>query len=46
MLWKARKKGWGDEEEDVSSYCMTLRKREDTEPETESTTLHSVENSL
>jgi hypothetical protein len=26
---KERWKGWEDEEEDVNSYCMTLRKRED-----------------
>jgi hypothetical protein len=34
-----------DEEEDVSSYWMTLRKREDTGKEG-STRSHSVENSL
>jgi len=22
--------GWGDEEEDVSSHCMTFRKQQDT----------------
>jgi hypothetical protein len=27
---KERYKGWGDEEKDVSSYWMTLRKQEDT----------------
>jgi hypothetical protein len=35
-----------DEEEDVSSYWMILRKREDMEIERGSTRLHSVETSL
>jgi hypothetical protein len=29
-LFKKRYKGWEDEEEDVSSYCIILREREDT----------------
>jgi hypothetical protein len=28
--WREEQKGREDEEEDVSSYCMTLRKRKDT----------------
>jgi hypothetical protein len=36
----------GNEEEDVSSYWMTLRKREDTGNERGSTRSHPVENSL
>jgi hypothetical protein len=28
MLLEEREKEWEDKEEDVSSYCMTLRKRE------------------
>jgi hypothetical protein len=35
-----------EEEKDVSSYWMTLRKREDTEFESGSTRSHCVENSL
>jgi hypothetical protein len=27
---KERKKGWEDDEQDLSSYWMTLRKRKDT----------------
>jgi hypothetical protein len=30
MLLKEREKGREDEEESISSYCMILRKREDT----------------
>jgi hypothetical protein len=29
MLLKERQKGQEDKEEDVRSYCMTLKKRED-----------------
>jgi hypothetical protein len=30
MLFKGRQKGWEDQEEDVSTYWMTLRETEDT----------------
>jgi len=45
-MYKERWNWQEDEEEDVSSYSMTLRKREDTEIERASTRSHYLENSL
>jgi hypothetical protein len=43
---KERYEGLEEENEAVSIYWMTLRKREDTELERGSTTSHAMENSL
>ena len=46
ILLKERHKGWEDEEEDVSSYWMTLRKEQILEHERGSTRTWSVEKLL
>ena len=44
--WREGERLWEEEEEDINSYWMTSKKKEDTENETGGTRSQTVENSL